>query len=283
MSTSDNNIQMLVQHLQADIQQLQAELARVEAQNDQLKIDINVLLQKKEDAESRAATAEQTAHETEENLSKLRALAEGEYKSVVAQLFKEPSKKAARQTAASIVIGLVATIFSVQYSLRRSTADSVALKRDLFSALGESASLSREQASQELRNTEARMTQSVQSAFQQVLSKPPSGADIIDLPRNVVLQRTAGLGHDLYFRVTVPNDAQRLDVRLWPLVGNADLYYRFGEPPVPNAPADNVCASTRAATEMDSCYTIAPRAGDWYMRVRGATAGYTTFVIQAVF
>ncbi len=279
MPTPNNNIPILVQ-------KLQAELERVAAENDTLKAEIDALLKKKEDAEQRAAAAEQNARQTEANLAKLRTLAQGEYKTVVAQLFREPSKEAARQTfiatVASIVIGLLATILSVQYSLRKGDDGSAALKRELAALVGSRVAESDAQTAQQLRDTETRMNQSVQSAFQNILTRPPSEAEIISLARNVVVQRTVASGRDLYFRVSLPSGVQRLDVRVWTSNGNADLFFRYGEVPAGPSPP-KVCASTGSGTKMENCFAVTPVAGDWYARVRGAGNGYSTFVIQAAY
>jgi hypothetical protein len=177
--------------------------------NEQLKKQI-------EEAEIRAKLADSRAADAEKRRTTLESLTSDEYKSVVTDLFDEPSRRAARHTARwaaiSILVGVLATLVSLFYSARTSSEASNHLMSVIESKIVRHIAGYRDATSADLRASEQRVRNAFQGAMQKTLPEkpPPPLWALVEVPRNGAVQRTVSVGNDLYFRVSVPSGISAL-------------------------------------------------------------------------
>ena len=92
--------------------------------NDKLKRERNQLVDRAREAERRTKQVQARVREIEEKLGILEQLREESYQQVVAELFRVPSKRAARQTAVvatiSITVTVVVALWSTSHSIESS-------------------------------------------------------------------------------------------------------------------------------------------------------------------
>ncbi|HVG08598.1 MAG TPA: PPC domain-containing protein [Thermoanaerobaculia bacterium] len=98
-------------------------------------------------------------------------------------------------------------------------------------------------------------------------------------PRSDTITAPAGLQAWDYFYVDVPEGAENLQVDLYGLSADADLYMRYGDRPGPGLPMD--CASLEGRTEKDQCWFSLPAPGRWWIGVTNFDSGSINYTIQA--
>ena len=282
---------------------LTEELAKAQRDNEALLQRNEDLVRQIADAQERAEIAESRAREAEQKRMALELIATEQYKSVVAWLFEDPSRKAAKLTVSwaivSILVGLGATVYSVWHSARLSVESSVQQRREiselveapLTRRIAESEknvtdSISRDnvRSNQWLEQSNQRLEQNIAAGFEQVVAgfAKPSSMSVPELQRNSTLLRTISFGDDSYFRVSAPPGSEKLRIGLISLSGNADLYFRYGTLPLPTDRApDLICRSEAIAQGDDVCLTTdAPVPGDWFIRVHGTARGFSAYQLQ---
>ena len=265
-------------------QQLQHKLD-VEVANSRLLAERNDhLKQEIADAEVRAQVAERRANEADEKRAALESLTSSAYKSVVTELFDEPSRRAARHTASWAVLSILIGFFATLYSVRSASKAGEHFTRTIDAKIAHYVGDYRAATSTDLRDSEQRVQRALREAIEPLSEVIPPPWAVSELPRNWVAQRTLSGDRDYYFRVSVPAEIKRLELHLWSVSGNADLYLRYGELPVPGA-STLACSSANTGASIDSC--LAPLSttglvvqGDWYIRIHGAPGTYSTFVLQ---
>ena len=163
MATPTTKVTDLVNQLKRELDAAQAENEQLVQKNAQLNSDISA-------AEDRERIAEGRALEAEKKRDALEAFAAASYKEVVSELFDEPSRRATTATirwaAISIVVGLIATIWSSLYSARMSSKSATQLTKAIDGQFAQRIEVNNNKIVDELHRTEDRVKQIVQAAVQ---------------------------------------------------------------------------------------------------------------------
>jgi len=288
MTGPNTKVTELANELRRELDEALLEAERLGRRNEEL-------LQQIHDAEERATIAETRAQTAEETRATLESLATEQYKGVVGWLFEEPSRKAAQLTkywaVVSIMVGVVATLISIWYSTRLSSAAGIQLLRmqgELPSRISERLSdrigATEQKLAAELSKTEQRVTNVVQISAMTSASAPPNLRDVPELSRGTTIQRSIPVGQDFYYRVSVPPAVRQVRVNATILSGDANLYFRYGSLPTPNAASSLICRSENGGLIAETCLSVEyPIAGDWFVRVRGVASDYSTFRLETTF
>ena len=105
------------------------------------------------------------------------------------------------------------------------------------------------------------------AALSQVVNATPAQTNV--LTNGVPVTGLSGsTGTELRYTLSVPASAPTLSVKTRGGSGNASLFVKFGSPPTTTSYG---CRSVTPGTA-ESCGFTFPRAGTWYVLVRGASA-----------
>jgi hypothetical protein len=146
---------------------LKSELDVTQSENDTL-LEKNALLRDEiVQAENRQQEAEERAVQAEKKREALEALTASSYKEVVTELFEEPSRQAKKQTirwaTLSILLGLMATLWSTLHSASVSSRSASQLSSAIDSQLAHRIEDNHNKIASELHETEQRVKELVAS------------------------------------------------------------------------------------------------------------------------
>jgi serine protease len=106
---------------------------------------------------------------------------------------------------------------------------------------------------------------------------PPPATEIFN--GDILSGLTVGANAELKYQLVVPNGSSHLLFALYGGTGDADIYVKYGAPPTTSS---YDCRPFRFGNE-ETCFFAAPRAGTWYVTIRGFSASsgfslYNTFI-----
>lgn len=99
---------------------------------------------------------------------------------------------------------------------------------------------------------------------------PPPAEPVVDLKNGMQVTLTAKQGDSTLYRIKVPAGARSLSMRTLGGSGDVQLFVKTGQAPAADG-SDAAYKSVKPGSAQ-AVMTNVPAAGDWYIRVRGATA-----------
>jgi hypothetical protein len=282
------------------VQRLQLALDATRGRNKQLLNDIADAEERRQEAEQRATLSELQATETQHKLRILEDLKNEGYRTVVTELFEQPSQQAQKLTlrvavvsilagvVISVLVSFIQTIVSKRLAAEANqvSADSTAmairlLAQSLRQELVANVAGSEKRTRDLIEQSEARGKTNLQRMVSIMTDPDLREGGLVDLQPNLTIQLSVTQSGNRYFRVAVPPSTPAMRISVYPIAGNPDLFIAYGRVPRPGEPT--MCQSTWPGQTPDGCFWASnPQAGEYYVRVSGV-GGPATFKIQAVF
>lgn len=254
--------------LEAAVRHVRELLDASRAENQQLVAEIERLTAQKSEAENRLEVADAHAEKARADLAALEELRKKQYKDVITELFRRPSRNAA-------ILTVMVAIISIWIGVYQSAKSSQEAQQRNSQLLDRFSASLRADISGQLTQSEQRTKGEIiaTQTMLRVMAEPVLSEDGV--------YDTVAKGVDRYYRVTVPGGVSELRITLTPLTGDADLYVRYTYLPLRNTTHPTDRSATSSSAE-DTITIQNPQAGKWFVRVSGY-ADTSTFRLRAVY